>query len=138
VQTLLGHGAHAWRGDLVTPDQVPEEWIDTVIRTAADFTHADLCGCDGWPRDCCDSLTIGQLETDNEREVVAAAYPLIAAKVRAELSADLYERAMRCQAQTGMRRGLIAAHQIVNPPTIEDAARALQAMYEQDIARGEA
>lgn len=121
----------------MTPEQVPDEWIDTVTRTAADFVHADVCGCDGWPANCFDDLTIGQLEADNEREVIAAAYPLIAAQVRAELSADLFERADSAAPQTGFRRGLRAAGQIVNPPTIEDAAGALQAMYEQDIARGE-
>jgi hypothetical protein len=104
----------------MTPDQVPDEWIDTVIRTAADFTHADMCGCDGWPRDCSDSLTIGQLEADNEREVIAAAYPLIAAHVRAELAADLYERAMLCPHGDKFRAGLLAASRVARGEVAEE------------------
>jgi hypothetical protein len=58
--------------------------------------------------------------------------------VRAKVAAELHARADAGVPGTGFKRGLRAAAHHANPTTIEDAARVLQAMYEQHIAGGEA
>jgi hypothetical protein len=68
---------------------------------------------------------------------LAAVLPAHEAMVRAKVAAELHARADAGVPGTGFKRGLRAAAHHANPTTIEDAARALQAMYERDIARGD-
>jgi hypothetical protein len=71
------------------------------------------------------------------RACLAAVLPAHEAMVRAKVAAELHARADEGVPGTGFKRGLRAAAHHANPTTIEDAARALQVMYEQDIAGGE-
>jgi hypothetical protein len=74
--------------------------------------------------------------TDEARTLLAAVLPAHEAMVRVKVSGELFALAAQAPDTSSRRRHLLAAARLVNPPTVQDAVKAVQAMYERDIARG--
>lgn len=123
----------------VHPSHTRPETPETTMRpqdVPADLVETLRLALLNWPEDSKVSII---------RAGLAAVLPAHEAMVRASLSAELHERAMRYEPTRAFRRGLLAASRIVAPPvTPNEIAQAIRdgnvvvcQAPEDRIARGE-